>query len=155
MWHVSCWTGLLYVVRYFLDCLHIVTQCTFLHVSVPWLIKLVHEASVQTIGQISLLDWSNAGGSQYPTCGVWVEHSRWSRHKPAPDHHSVVDLAVLYLVHRNCAQEHSFQYPMNFREVLEGSVESAVDAPLPSYIYNCDRVERTTTHWWLNQCLQE
>ena len=25
--------------------------------------------------QISLLDWSNAGGSQYPTCGVWVEHS--------------------------------------------------------------------------------
>ena len=45
-----------------------------------------------------------------------------------------------------CAQEHSFQYPMNFREALEGSVDSAVDAPLPSYIYNCDRVERTTTH---------
>ena len=54
--------------------------------------------------------------------------------------------AGLYLVHRNCAQEHSFQYPMNFREALEGSVDSAVDAPLPSYMYNCDRVERTTTH---------
>ena len=27
-----------------------------------------------------ILDWSNAFGLQYPTCGLRVEHSQWSRH---------------------------------------------------------------------------